>query len=166
MPKPISDTEWTQIHSLIANTGPILEQQRKELSALTSELAALERRRCTGKAHWRDLRDSHKKPKLYVIHATDTPCPLHGKPVTGARIRTYVGTNPAKKQRAINAMQNNEAYKTLQAEHDRLDGRIRSLIYMISRTYWTLGLDIPEPPQDKPDPQQAEPTRGGCPVSV
>lgn len=148
MPKPITDTEWRHLQALLDNIGPILNKQREELANLASERAALKDTRCTGRQHWRDLRDSHKKPKLYIIHATDTACPIHGAPQQRGRIRTYIGTNPQRKQRAINALQNNEAYKRLDDDYKKLDGRIRALIYLVSRVYWTLGLTVPKPEQD------------------
>lgn len=72
---------------------------------------------CTGTVYWR--RDGGN-PKLYVNHGIDQACPIHGEPAPGKRLRVYVGTDPARQQRAKEAIERAADVAALTAEAERL----------------------------------------------
>jgi len=85
-------------------------------------------RTCTGTVHWRDSNGSGKTPKMYAIHGVDQPCPIHGEPEPGGRLRVYVGTDKARQQETLEAM---EREQDLQ---DTLT-RLKAMEYALDRAY-------------------------------
>ena len=123
-----------------------LRDAQADCAICSKILLDLANNHCTGTEHWRDANADHRKPKLYVIHPLNAVCPIHGDPKPGARIRTYIGTDPAKIADAQEAIARHRHYKNAFNELQRLHQRIRRAHYDIQQAWIDLGLDPPDPP--------------------
>lgn len=105
----------------------------EELYSLEREIAEFGETTCTGKEHWRDRDCETKSPKLYIIHAINQACPLHGKPNRNSRIRTYVGTKPQAITEAKTALARARILAKLQREEFQLNRRLNSAVYSLEQ---------------------------------
>jgi len=102
---------------------------------------------CTGVAYWRDA-GSSKTPKLYINHDTDTPCPVHGRPAPGHRIRHYVGTNPHTQTAALAAIQRLQQAQSAQNTHDGWFHRLHKTLHLLTQIYADLEASLPRDGDD------------------
>ena len=105
---------------------------------------------CTGAEHWRDAHTDHRKPKLYIIHPLNVACPIHGNPEPGKRIRTYIGTDPAKIAAAQEALTRHRHYKNAFRELQELHRCIHRAHVSIKEAWFALGLNPPNPDDLQP----------------
>jgi len=123
-----------------------LDDARQQCEKLSNLLLELADDHCTGTEHWRDANSTHRKPKLYIIHPLNAICPIHGQPEPGKRIRTYVGTDPAKIEAAQGAITRHRHYKNAFQELQALRQHIQHAHRHIRRAWINLGLNPPAPP--------------------
>lgn len=123
-----------------------LDDARQDCETCSNILQELADNHCTGTEHWRDANTDHRKPKLYVIHPLNGACPIHGSPEPGKRIRTYIGTDPAKIEAAQQAMTRHSRYKNAFRELQELHRRIKRAANDIRQAWYSLGLTPPDPP--------------------
>ena len=69
----------------------------QELDRITQKLTHLDGATCTGRVHWRDKDHPDRKPKMYVIHSIDDPCPHTSSAPSGPRASRWPG--PANRPR-------------------------------------------------------------------
>lgn len=123
-----------------------LDDARLQCEMCSNILLDLADDHCTGTEHWRDANADHRKPKLYIIHPLNATCPIHGDPKPGKRIRTYVGTDPAKIEAAQEAITRCRHYENAFRELQDLHRRIKHAHGNIRQAWYELGLDPPAPP--------------------
>lgn len=151
----ITDQAWVRTHYLLEQLPRYLKEIRDDITHLQTELDRLANVHCTGKAHWRDTNNSNKTPKLYVIHGTNSVCPIHGTPEPGSRIRSYIGSNPEKITRAQDAMRRCDITVQLTKEYNHLSRKLRHGLSAIMRIYWSLGITPPKPSEDQAGDDEA-----------
>jgi hypothetical protein len=88
---------------------------------------------CTGVEYWRDQDHPTRAPKLYINHATDQACPVHGQPKLAGRLRVYVGADPDAIQAAQAAIQRESKRQELAAQLDALEDTIALARWPIRR---------------------------------
>lgn len=148
--KPI---DWDSINNHLQELPNAFDHCRIARGQLQEQARELEKTHCTGTEHWRDSNSNSKTPKLYVIHHTNTDCPIHGSPEPGKRIRTYIGSKQRKIQEARDAITKGQRYLTVVAELRQLSQKINRASYTLKRIYWDLGAELPTPPlDDLPEP--------------
>jgi len=123
-----------------------LDDARQHCEEIDNLLLDLVNNRCTGSEHWRDANTDGKKAKLYIIHPLTHACPIHGIPEPGKRIRTYVGSNPAKIEAAREAVTRNRHYNNAIRELLRIHRALKRAHYDIRQAWDELGLTPPDPP--------------------
>jgi len=128
-------------------TGPLLAA-RHERDRIIAEITTYTNASCTGTLHWRDPGGN---PKLYIIHATGQACPLHGTPARGTRIRTYIGTNPAKQAEATDQVCAEATLRKLRARLARIERALSSASYNLRRYYADLQWTVPTDPRGYPE---------------
>lgn len=148
MTNEIQPIDWTTIELHLKHLSLAFSIRQAELHDLSTKLTALRHTYCTGTEHWRDANANGQSPKLYVIHHTNTDCPIHGSPAPGKRIRTYIGSKQAKITDAREAIAKGQLYKTTMADLRQLHQNIKRAAHTLKRIYWDLGLDLPQPPSD------------------
>jgi hypothetical protein len=94
---------------------------------------------CTGVEYWRDQDHPTRAAKLYVNHATDQACPLHGQPKLAGRLRVYVGADTAAIQDARAAIQREQTRQELAAQLDDLEDKIVRARWPLRRLLSDLG---------------------------
>lgn len=134
-----------KVHYRASQLPQALDDARVQCEELANILLELADDHCTGTEHWRDAHDNHRKPKLYIIHPRNQPCPIHGNPEPGKRIRTYIGTNPTKIEQAQQAITRHRHYKNAFRELQELHRRIKQAHYDVKQAWYSLGLTPPEP---------------------
>ncbi len=133
-------------------------QSVSTLGQIKQRLEQLEGRTCTGHVHWRDKDTPGKTAKLYILHGTDEPCPLHGQPDPGKRLRTYIGNKPERIARAKGALDLYGERRQKLQELLRLHSILDRILYVARYMFTTLHLPIPTPngynltPVTKKDP--------------
>ena len=113
-----------------------LEELEQQTSDLQAQIAALDSAGiCTGTAYWRDGNNGHE-PKLYANHSVDRPCPIHGQPAPGKRIRAYVGTDPDRQAEALAAIERLEEKTELESHTRQIEAQIRRIEQAINDAYY------------------------------
>ena len=125
------------IPAILTRTAPLITTQQ--------QIDDIKNTVCTGREHWRDRNKPGKTAKLYVIHSTDYPCPLHGKPEPGQRLRVYIGNKPQKIADALAAIERLDDYTRLTHDHDQIDNLITRTTYDITAIYHRLEYELPIP---------------------
>jgi len=148
----LPELDYNQILQHASQLPQALEATRILAEMLNNQLLKLTNNRCNGSEHWRDANANHRKPKLYIIHPQDCACPIHGQPEPGKRIRTYVGTDPAKIEGAQEAIARNRHYNNTLRELQDLHRRMRHAHSHIQRARHGLGLTPPDDPDTKTPP--------------
>lgn len=141
--RPTIDHDEVQYHA--SQLPQALDSARTDCQICTVTLTRLANNHCTGTEHWRDTHTDHRKPKLYIIHPLNGPCPIHGSPEPGKRIRTYIGTNPAKIEAAQEAITRHRHYKNAFRELQQLHMHIKQAHHDIQEAWHSLGLQPPRP---------------------
>ena len=138
-----------KIQYRISQLPHAFDEARLQCEALSNILLELADNHCTGSEHWRDANVPNRDPKLYVIHPLNAVCPIHGNPEPGKRIRTYVGTNPAKIEAAQQAIARYRHYNNAFIELQALRRRINQARANIKQAWYELGLSPPTLPRIK-----------------
>lgn len=141
---PTVDHNKIQYHA--SQLPQALDDARQKCEKLSNLLLELANNHCTGTEHWRDANADHRKPKLYIIHPLNQPCPIHGDPKPGKRIRTYIGTDPTKIEEAQQAIARHRHYENAFRELQYWHQHIKHAAGNIRQAWIELGLTPPAPP--------------------
>ena len=103
-----------------------LQDQNQRIADLFTQVTDLEKTEiCTGRIYWRDRDISGKTPKMCIIHSVNDPCPLHGKPKTGGRVHTYIGTDPDKQDQVLEAIECQKRKSHIESQIRQTEVRLR-----------------------------------------
>ena len=157
--------------TLAARLPEALQETGIYVEQLAARAAQLERQTCTGVPYWRDQDAPGRRPKLYLVHGVGQPCPLHGAPAPGRRLRTYIGVDPHRQQAAFAALERHTHRQHLLAERQRLAWALRDARIALRRLLRDLGYDPDTPlntrrPHDPPEedlPRPPDPLRRARP---
>lgn len=131
-----------QLHEMQHEAEKLIDSiasARARIKEIEQEIITIGDDYCTGTAYWRDADDPNKAPKLYAMHGIDQPCPIHGTPEPGQRIRAYVGTKEENQREVLEAMERyarrEHLQEKLQRFHTTLDQawRVRRIAYDLQR---------------------------------
>jgi hypothetical protein len=123
-----------------ADTLPeIIRAALARFDALQERIQDLAPTCCTGVEYWRDQDHPTRAAKLYVNHATDQACPVHGQPKLAGRLRVYVGADPAAIQDAQTAIQREKIRQEFAAQLDDLEDKIARARWPLRRLLSDLG---------------------------
>lgn len=109
------------------------------LDELAEKIEALDGKTCTGSEHWRDKEHPTRDAKMQALHGKDVSCPIHGKPVKGGRMRSYVGSNPDKITGIREAWRLHTVRKELLAQQGHARNRLRNAVNSMEGFFTNLG---------------------------
>ncbi|MBA7680363.1 hypothetical protein ES703_88678 [subsurface metagenome] len=156
--KPTASDKLNYALRLIKDLPNVLLQHLAELGDIRQRLEELEGRTCTGNTHWRDKNASGKTAKLYVLHRIDEPCPIHGQPKPGQRLRVYIGNKPNKIADALAAIERDNERIHLQQKLNHHEETIERILYRLKNVYYALGHALPDPTPDTGQSPETEET--------
>jgi hypothetical protein len=107
-------------------------ERTQTLNELRERLSWLNEKSCTGTEYWRNRNHPTREPKLYINHGIDQPCPVHGVPDPGTRIRTYIGSDEENITQARQWLGN-------ELERQCIQDQVSQLEYAFERLEWRLG---------------------------
>jgi hypothetical protein len=103
-----------------------LQDQGRRIEDLLARIADLEETElCNGHVYWRDQDTPGQTPKMCITHSVDGPCPLHGAPNPGRRLRTYVGADPEKQRQVLEAIERHKRKARLEGQIRQTEVRLR-----------------------------------------
>lgn len=138
----MNKTYAEKLLALATNCADTIQQRLAEVQQLELEMKNLNGNTCTGREYWRDKDHEKKPPKLYILHSIDQACPLHGKPESGERLRTYIGSDPVNITEAMTAMDNEHVREKLQNKLGQIESRLSSSYHTLRRFYDNLDYDV------------------------
>lgn len=149
------DTKYTGWLLMLAdNLKQAIQTRLLDLVEFQEKLDLLQGHTCTGRPHWRDSIIENLTTKLYIIHSVDASCPLHGTPMPGKRVCTYIGSKPEKIETALAAIEREKERRDLEYRHSILLQDLHALGYHLRNCYNNLDYQVPKPGEDGlPEPQ-------------
>lgn len=136
--------------TMAAGCEEAIRQRLDDLARLEAKLKGISGQICTGREYWRDEDQPTKTPKMCIVHSVDEPCPMHGEPKPGKRLRVYVGAKADKIIEAKAALERAEQYLGLEARIKAIRLGLHSSQHHLGRFYASLGYDVGEDGQLEP----------------
>jgi hypothetical protein len=101
--------EVLMIHHQVVDVDKWLRRCGQLLDRLNTEIELIAHRRCTGTLYMRDGKYA------YANHGVGQPCPIHGEPEPGHRIRKYIGSDSVRIAGLRQAIDRQRRYQQLVA---------------------------------------------------
>jgi len=133
-----------------------IQERAAALAELRAQLEVLQRTSCTGTVYWRK---DENNPKMYANHPIDTECPIHGKPQSNKRLRSYIGTDPDRQAEAEAAIEREKEREQLQAQVSAREWSLTRLGSDLRSLFYTLGYTHPDDGPPEPNPEWRPGTR-------
>jgi hypothetical protein len=134
--KTYTDAESVTIKEKLEVIEAALSSLDSQLGSLRYEVEKLEQAGiCTGVVHWRDAGADDRLSKLYANHGIDEPCPLHGRPDPGKRLRIYVGADPEEQKKILAAMERRKQKLSLEKEIHQIEEQQDRIEWRVSDAY-------------------------------
>ena len=129
-----------RVLTMASGAADAIRQRVTDLERIEGDLAHLDGRTCTGVEYWR--RETGKPDRLYMNHSVDAACPMHGNPAPGARVRSYVGSDPDRIAEAREALAREKTRHDLEQEAQAIRHGLASCGYSLRQFYGTLGVRV------------------------